>query len=488
METLDLDVKDGMGIHRQVLGLVEIPAQPFFIVVFDLLQAVQNLFVLPVCQQLLQTGGVLPDFFPRQAFHQLRQFRIAVLQPAAEGDAVGFIVKLFRINIIEGLQLRALQDLGVESRHSVDGKAVVDIHIGHMDSLVLIDDIDGLVRILCFHPGVQFPDNGHQLGRHLLQIGNRPFFQGLRQNGVVGVGAGLFHHFDGLVHGKVSLLEQTDQLRDHHGRMGVVDLDHHILVQMVQILALVLAFLQDQLRRVADHKILLVDPQQLSLLIAVIGIQEQGQVLADIFLLEIDIVVAHHGFVHGIQIEKMQAVAAVFIARHYDIVEYRPQGKMLKGHPERFRLLLQPAVFGDPGIFYFLLLVVQKFLAEESEMVIQAHPVSRQAQGGDGIQEAGRQTAQSAVAQRRLQFHLLDLRQADLMLFQDLFHFPVNAQIDQVIGQQFSHEEFRGNVVQFLLSLDPGAAVEFFPGQAHQRVKDLALCTLIDPPPELFFQ
>ena len=56
--------------------------------------------------------------------------------------------------------------------------------------------------------------------------------------------------------------------------MGIVDLDHHMLIQVMQVIAFLIALLQDQLCAVADHEILLVDTQKLSGAVTVVRIQE----------------------------------------------------------------------------------------------------------------------------------------------------------------------------------------------------------------------
>ena len=61
-------------------------------------------------------------------------------QPSAEGDAVGFVVELFRIDVMEHLQLRGFQNLRMQRRHAVDRKAIVYIHVGHMHQVAVIDD------------------------------------------------------------------------------------------------------------------------------------------------------------------------------------------------------------------------------------------------------------------------------------------------------------------------------------------------------------
>ena len=61
---------------------------------------------------------------------------------------------------------------------------------------------------------------------------------------MVCVGTGFAYHFHSLIHGKSFFFgQQTDQFRDHHGRISVVDLDHCMLVQFMQIVSCVLHLL-----------------------------------------------------------------------------------------------------------------------------------------------------------------------------------------------------------------------------------------------------
>ena len=47
---------------------------------------------------------------------------------------------------------------------------------------------------------------------------------------MVGVSAGLRHYIDCFIHGEAFILQETDQLRDNHGWMGIIDLDSHMLI------------------------------------------------------------------------------------------------------------------------------------------------------------------------------------------------------------------------------------------------------------------
>ena len=93
---------------------------------------------------------------------------------------------------------------------------------------------------------------------------------------MIGIGTGLAHHIHCSVDIESFLLsEDPDQFRDHHRRMGIVDLDTHMLMQVIQIHSTLLGFFEDQLCCIADHKVLLINTKKLSCLITVIRIEDQ---------------------------------------------------------------------------------------------------------------------------------------------------------------------------------------------------------------------
>ena len=267
---------------------------------------------------------------------------VAVEKPAAESDAVCLVVELLRVNIIERLQLGLFQYLCVEGSHTIHRVAVVDVDMGHVYPVHLVDDVHSLVMEVSSHPCVQLTDDGHKLGNHLLQVSDGPLLQSLCQDGVVCVGACLSHHINGCVHIEALLgCQNTDQLRDHHGRMGVVDLDAHMLVEVIQVHASLLRLFQNELGRVADHEVLLIDTQKLSRLVAVIRVEEEGQVPADITLVKLNAVV-DHALVHGIDVKEMELVAAALVSRHVNIVHGGSKCKVLKWHFKMAVCLCKP--------------------------------------------------------------------------------------------------------------------------------------------------
>ena len=162
-------------------------------------------------------------------------------QPSSERDTVGLIVKLFRINLIKGIQLGIFQDFRMDRCHTVYREPVMDVDMRHMHPVILINDLHLGILILLRHTLIQLFNDRHQLRHYLLQILKRPFLQCLRQNGVVRISTGPAHHVDGLIHGKrLIVYKNPDQLRDHHRRMGIIDLDHRMIIQSAQVILLFL--------------------------------------------------------------------------------------------------------------------------------------------------------------------------------------------------------------------------------------------------------
>ena len=110
-----------------------------------------------------------------------------------------------------------------------------------MHTHVVINDLYLRVFILDRRSLIKLPDNRHQLWNNLLQILHRPLLKRFCKNGVVCVCAGSAHHINCLVHIEPFLFcQNTNQFRNDHCRMGIVDLDHCMVIHLVKIVAIVL--------------------------------------------------------------------------------------------------------------------------------------------------------------------------------------------------------------------------------------------------------
>ena len=138
----------------------------------------------------------------------------------------------------------------------------------------------------------------------------------------------------------------------------------------------------------------------------------------------------------------------------------------------------EPAVVLDPGVGLLELVAQVEFLLEQAVVVVEADTVPGQPQSGDGIQEARSQAAQPAVAQGGLGLHVLDGGQGFAALGQRLLYLIINAQGQQVVGQQLADQKLSGEIVQLALPLGGGAGLGQLLGELEQYVVQLAVTAL----------
>ena len=228
------------------------------------------------------------------------------------------------------MKLGVLKYLGVKCGDAVDGEAKVDVHVGHVDGVVLVDDGDARVVVLGLRDLIELDDNVGDGGGDLLQAGERPLLERLGKDRVVGVGDHGAHDGNGLVKLDVVLGgEQADELGNDHGGVRVVDLDHGVVGQIVQVAAALDGLVDQELGGVAHHEVLLVDAKQAALLIGIIRIEEQGEVLGDFGLVEVDGTAGDQAVVDARQVEQTQAVlGGLAVTGHIDVDELGGNGKI----------------------------------------------------------------------------------------------------------------------------------------------------------------
>lgn len=103
------------------------------------------------------------------------------------------------------------------------------------------------------------------------------------------------------------------------------------------------------------------------------------------------------------------------------------------------------------------MIAVFKNLFEQSELVIQSVSVSGQPQSCHGINETGRQTSQTAVAQRRVVFTVDDVAQGNRIVQFDLIKQVVDSQIVQIVDQRTAQQIFNGQIV-YAFGILPGVS------------------------------
>ena len=259
VDALDLDVDDGVRGDRHALFERHKLAHDGFGFCLGGGQALMNALIVGEVGEFAQIAGAAPvgaDHIVEQAGER----RVGPMDPAAEGDAVGLVGELLGIDLVERMKLGVLQDLGVECGYAVDGEAKVDVHVGHVDGVVLVDDGDARVIVLGFRDLIELDDNVGDGRGDLLQAGERPLLERLGKDRVVSVGDHGAYDGHGLV--KLDAMlggEQANELGDDHGGVRVVNLDHGVVGQIVQVAAALDGLVDQELGGVAHHEVLLID-------------------------------------------------------------------------------------------------------------------------------------------------------------------------------------------------------------------------------------
>ena len=259
VHALDLDVEDRVRVNLDVLLGAQPRRQALLVALLDLQEPLDEAGVLSKGEKVLQLGGVADPPVADGVGHQRGQRRVAAHEPAAEGDAVGLVGKFLGVELGEGPHLGLNENLRVKRGHPVDGVAEVHVHRCHVHDVVAVDHRDG--RVLGARAGerVKLADDGHDAGRHLLDVAHRPGLERLCEDGVVGVAAGALHDGGGVLERDAALHEQAHQLGDDHRGMGVVDVHCHVAVELLGRVPALPELGEDELRPCGDHEVLLVD-------------------------------------------------------------------------------------------------------------------------------------------------------------------------------------------------------------------------------------
>ena len=225
-------------------------------------------------------------FAGKRPCDQCGEARIALEQPAARRDPVGFVLKFPGEERVELRKEIFLEQRGMEGGDAVDRVRPDDREMGHTDHLVAVfldDGADALLFVITRPAGldrvhvvgIDFVDNLEVARQHALEEGHAPALERFRQQGVIGVGEGRVDDRPGAVPGEVLLVdEDAHELDDRDRRMRVVELHGDLggeIVPRVSAGAQVPA--DDVPQRARDEEILLHEPQLFAVLRLVVRVE-----------------------------------------------------------------------------------------------------------------------------------------------------------------------------------------------------------------------
>ena len=281
MQTLDLHIEDEVGVQLNAFLLRDDLAELFLLLPLYGVELTHQIVVnhgLQVCQ-LIQ---ILQEVTADAVLEELGQLGVAQAHPAAGGNAVGLVLEPFGEHLIPVVEQIVLQNLAVDLGNAIDVAAHINGQVRHMGGVVLDDKEAGMLPLQLV---VNAADDVHNLGNHGAQQVQGPLFQSLGHDGVVGVGEGALGDGEALLEIHALVHQQTDELGDGHGRMGIVQLNGIVVGKPAQVVAVgVLEGPQHILQRSGGQHVLLLDAQALAFPGGVVGVENTGDVLCLVLL------------------------------------------------------------------------------------------------------------------------------------------------------------------------------------------------------------
>ena len=199
MESLNLYIKDRILIYVNVLCLLKVILENDLVLFLDIHDLAKDCIIIIELSEVIQFLCILLVSVTDELCDICCKLLVAVEEPSSECDTICLVVELLRINLVEVVQLRILEDLCVKVCNTIYAMTVVDIDVRHVHSLILVDDVYALILISVANLLVQFLDDRNKLWNNLLKVSKRPFLKSLCEDSVVSVCAHLCHDLCSLV-------------------------------------------------------------------------------------------------------------------------------------------------------------------------------------------------------------------------------------------------------------------------------------------------
>ena len=437
---------------------------------------------------------------------QLAQTGVRSQQPAAVCNAVGHVLEGVGLEQVVIVENAFLDDLAVQLGNAVDAVGGVGTDIGHAHLIVTdeghIVDLALIAGEGCFQllagAAVHLDHDLVDAGQGHLEDVHIPLLQSLGHDGVVGVGEDLLADVEALVPAEAALIQQdAHHLGDGEGRMGIVQLDSHLVGQVLEGAVGGQVVLDDVADGGSRQEVLLAQAENLALNVVVVGVQHLGDELSAGVLAHCGVVVAQreagHIKVRGLCLPQTQlcnALSVVALHIHIggdshdavvvdvlDIVEAMVPVLVDLAVEADFHSLIGVALepdltAGQPVVGALLLPAVHDLLLEDAVLVQDGVAGAADIGGGHAVQIAGCQTAQTAVAQTCIGLFLKNAVQIDVSVSQCLLGNLVQTQIEQAHLQAAAHQKLHAEVVDLLGAGADSLGLELFVVLAHHLTAD----------------
>ena len=485
VHALDLDVEERIDVDLDIQFALDEFGQADLVLALHGHDALLEPAVVGEGLQLFELAQVGDPAGADLIGDEAGQAGVRLQQPAAGGDAVGLVVELAGPQLVEVLEERGLEQLGMEGGDAVDGVGADDGEVGHADLAGggFLDErhagdavlVAGEARgDLAQEAAVDLEDDLEVAGQDAFEEADGPAFEGLGHEGVVGVAEGAGDDGPGVVPLEALVVEEdAHELGDGEGGMGVVELDGDLVGEGVDFVAVGLEAADDVVQGAGDEEVLLLEAQFAALLDVVVGIEDFGDVLGErLGLVGLHVVaVVEEGEVEilgGLGLPQAQVVdGAVAEAGDGVVVGDAEDGFVVgpAGEEAAVDLLHEDAAAevdlearlgaldlpgvaeAEPVVGFLDLVAVLDGLAEDAVVVADAVAVAGELEGGEGIEEAGGEAAEAAVAEAGVAFEVAQDVPGEAEVGHGLLDAFIHLEVDDIVAHGAADEVLHGEVV-----------------------------------------
>ena len=494
MEALDLHVEDRGRVEHDAGRLLDVGGETVLVGPLGLLHALEEGRVVLERDELLELHGVIEPPVTDGVGNETRVCGIGLGEEPTMRDAVGLVVEHLGIELVELVEHGLLENRGVQRGDAVHGVAEDDGEVRHADLAVpedrglgehLLPVVEGLRELLA-EAAVDFLYE-HVESRHEGAEGvDGPLLERLGHDRVVGVRDGLLADLEREVEVDVLLVnEKTHELGTAHGGVGVVGVDAHVVAQVLPVLAvLALVVAQNRLKAGRDEQVLLLESQDAAVLARVVRVEDRRDgldvgaelvglgVVAGVEGVEVEVLGVGLG---APEAERVHGLAAVADDGHV-IRDGADEVPALLGEPEaagavlvahdlpaelhdhgaRVLAHLPGEAVGEPVVGLLDLAAALDALTEEAVAVAHAVAVAVDALVRHGVEEAGGQSSEAAVAEAGVNLLAADDINVGAHVGERIGDDVAAAEVEQVVIEQRAEKELEGEVVDLLLAIVGG--------------------------------
>ncbi len=200
-------------------------------------------------------------------------------------------------------------------------KSIMYINMCHMNTPVFVNNCKfRIVSISFLNLYIKHFYNRHKMRHNFLKIPNWPFFQSFSKNGMISIGTHSRYYIYSIIHTYILFKKKSYKLWNNHSWMCIINLYNCIIRQIIKITSLCNSFVNNKLRCITHHKILLVNTQKLPLIITIIRVKKQRKISLYIVFIKKYTVFLNHTLIYRLNIKQFKSIALIVISCNINFI------------------------------------------------------------------------------------------------------------------------------------------------------------------------